>query len=132
MASKLSRTERNNRVEHYAYRTSQKCVKYEDIKVLVGGWHCWHPVILPKLAKKIYLQFVETSNELEQNKTKIETLKAVDKHDEDTMMYRIHIYNQNRTEKKRKAMWTYAGIYLKLRNDLGYTRIFKMPCKCLF
>lgn len=129
MASKLSAEDKRDRIEHYAYRTSDKCVKNEDIKTLVGGWHDWHPLILCKIAKRIFDSFVTVSKELEANQNKVETFHNVNFNDGETKEYRIHIFNLERHGTKRKSMWINAGIFLRLKNDLGYTRIFRMPCK---
>lgn len=132
MASKLSSQEKWDRMEHYAYRTHNLCVKYEEIKTLVGGWHDWHPVILDKVAFRIYKSFLDSSKIFEEKNPKLETFYSVTFDDGKNKQYRIHIFNLERVENKRKSMWINAGIYLKLPTKLGYTRIFRMPCKCLF
>lgn len=123
--------EKLNRMEHYAFRTSQDCVKYEEIKLMVGGWHDSHPLILAKIAKKIFTKFVDECKYEEDNDPKVTKFHSVN-YDDGTKMYRIFVYTKERTENRRKAMHISAGIYLNLANDLGYTRIFRMPCKPVF
>lgn len=130
MASKLGTKEKNDRIEHYAYRTSQNCVKNEDIKTLVGGWHDWHPLILSQIAQRVFTSFVNVSKDVQKNNPKVETFHAIDFDDGEFKQYRIHIFNMERVNNKRKAMWINAGICLKLKDKLGYVRIFRMPCKC--
>lgn len=130
MAHKLTSQERQNRREHYAYRTNNFCVKNEEIKIIVGGWHDSHPVILDKIASGIYTSFLAVSKMIEESDAKVKTFHSKIYDDGESKKYRIHIFTRERTETKRKAMWINAGIYIKLKDKLGYTRIFRMPCKC--
>lgn len=49
--------------------------------------------------------------------------------EDDAVKYRIHVFNRDRTPARRKAMWINAGILIMLSNNLGYARMFSMPCK---
>lgn len=116
-------------IEHYAYRTSELCVKYEEIKTMVGGWHDFHQAVKMKVAKRIFDDFFEYSKELENdNDNFVKTYHSVNKEESDRK-YRIHIFSKERTAQKRRAVWIFAGIFLQLPNDLGYCRIYRMPCK---
>lgn len=129
MCSKLKNKELSDAVEHYAYRTSDKCVKNEQIKLMVGGLYDWHPATTFKVAKKIFDDFNNSSKQLEENKNKCETFHAVNKEEENYKKYRIHIFATVRTASRRRSVWIYSGILLSLPNKLGYCRVFRMPCK---
>lgn len=129
--SELTKDEWKDIIEYYAYRTSYMCVKLDDINQMVGGRYSFHPVIGEKVARFIYQRFVRHSKKIEKHEydnVKVENIHCVDVENESSS-YRIHIYNRNRTEERRKAMWIFCGIFLKLPNGLGYTRVFYMPCK---
>ena len=44
-------------------------------------------------------------------------------------MPKIHIFTTPRTNQKRKHACVHAGIFLRFDPLVGYTRIFRMPCK---
>lgn len=129
MSSKLSKKEKSDAIEHYAYRTSLKCVKYEQINLMAGGLYDWHPATTFKMSKLIFNAFDESSKDLEGNKEKCETFHAVNKDEEGSKKYRIHIFATVRTATRRRSVWIYAGILLTLPHKLGYCRVFRMPCK---
>lgn len=132
MASKITKKEKQNIIEHYAYCTSDKCVKLDAVNQLLGGLYDHHNAVLYRTAKYIFNSFVKVSHKLEKNElptVKVDTIKSEDYDDEQSIQYRIHIFNRKRCTTRRKAMWLSAGILMKLPNGLGYTRIFRMPCK---
>lgn len=121
-----------NIIEHYAYRTENKCVKLDHINQLLGGNYDWHPVIGVKTAKYIFDRFVGHSKRIERHEyfnMKVENIHALDFNEDESKQYRVHIFNRGCTDKNQKAMWIFTGIFLKLPNDLGYVRVFYMPCK---
>lgn len=132
MACKLTKKQKEDIIEHYAYRTSNNCVKFDKVNQLIGGLYDHHNAVQYRTAKFIFQRFVAISKKLELNKLpgiEIEHLKSEDYNDGDSIEYRIHIFNRDRCTTRRKAMWLSAGILIKLPNGLGYTRIFRMPCK---
>lgn len=120
-------------IEHYAYRTSQSCVKLDAICQMVGGFYDHHSAVTYKTAKYIFDRFLRHSKRIQSNKyknVKVENMHCFDHEEADgSKAYRIHIYNRNCTETRRKAMWIKAGILMKLPNDLAYAKVFYMPCK---
>lgn len=130
MSTKLNVQEINDAIEHYAYKSSTKCVKYEEIKTLVGGLYDWHPVIKLSMAKQIYKGFYKYSKEIENEpESKFKTFHAFDKDVDGSKKYRIHIFSKERTNAKRKCVWLFAGLLLVLPNNLGYCRVFRLACK---
>lgn len=134
MASKLTVRQKVNIIEHYAYRTSDKCVKLDTVNQMIGGLYDHHPCINYKTAKYIYDRFVAVDEKLENNS--YETLKVenlqLEKYDGETLKFRIHTFNRDRCTTRRKALWLNAGILMQLPHGLGYCRVFRMPCKFHF
>lgn len=117
--------------EHYAYKSSNKCVKYDEIKAMVGGVYDSHPVIGAKIALHIFSKFTKLTRKVEGNlhpEIKVENIASFEC-DEECKKYRIFIFGRPRTATNRRQTWLKAGFFMSLGNKLGYTRIFSFPCK---
>ena len=51
-----------NAEEHYTYHTSDKCVKLEELRQLVGGLYSWHSCMKYSTASRIYECHLNSEN----------------------------------------------------------------------
>lgn len=120
-------------IEHYAFRSSDKCVKFEAIKQLLGGLYDWHPCTYENDAVSIFEYFECQSNNLIAGKKgyqKVETLHVYDYSDDTKKIkIKIHIFVQPRTHDDRRRLWMHAGILMKFPFKIGYCRAFLFPCE---
>lgn len=133
MASRLNAKAKFDIIEHYAYRRSSNCIKFDTINQMIGGLYDHHPCVTYKTAVHIFDKFLSYSKKLQENKVPdltVETLQVEETYENEKIKYRIHTYNRERCTTRRKALWLFAGILIKLPELLGYTRIFCFPCKC--
>ena len=120
-----------NAIEHYACRSSTKCVKLEDFRQLIGGSYTWNTCIDFTMASNIFKIFCNISSKVESEEGKYSHCKTIKEANfsEGNVSYRIHIFSTKCTNAQKRHVCVHAGILLKFNFNVGYTRIYKMPCK---
>lgn len=129
--STLSKEEKDDIIDSYAYRTHKNCVKYDQINQLLGGWYDWHPCCTAKAAKYIYKDFKKWAynhKNKENVQLPVDTLDFVE-YESENKQYIIQIVKTPEKRGDRSKVGINAGLLLLLPDNLGYVRIFSMPCK---
>ena len=128
MASKLTRKEFHDVCEYYAYRTSTKCVKLEELILLIGGNYDWNPRTDFKTALWTHQKFFIFNKKVRRQQGIHE--KNVKMHyfeqNEENIKFMKHIFCASCTNEKRKHVCVHAAICLKFNFGVG---VFTMPCK---
>lgn len=122
---------KDNVVEHYAFRSSENCIKFDALNELIGGIYDCHPCTYLNDVLAIYNKFTKLSDNLiagAKGYRKVETCHH-DTYADENKKYTIHIFVQPRTHDERRRLWFHAGILLNFPSKVGYCRIFCFPCK---
>lgn len=114
-------------LEHYAVRTSDKCIKYDDLAELSGGLSSNRDYIEEKFANQIYTSCKkEWQRNLANNALITYQSKEVEK---DKISYIAHNFKEPRGTETRPQIWLNTCFKMKYPKDVTYCRVFTFPCK---
>ena len=97
MTSVLTKKQWSDIVEHFAYRTSKKCMKLEDFKQFISSNYSWNPCTLKSQVVWIFSNFVKNSKKLLngiQPYSNVKTFHFIQE-EYDNVKYLIHVFKTN-------------------------------------
>lgn len=116
-----------NVLYHYAVRTSDNCIRFDDLAELMGGLYTRNDCTKLKYCETIYKR---CRREWKEN-LQIPVIKTYYSEEIIKEKYSciIHIYWEPKTEHRRERIRLETCFKMAFPHDIGFARVFSFPCK---
>ena len=131
MNEKLLQKGWGKRTDKYAYVCQKIYIKFEEYQQLLGGNYSWHQCIPLDQLVQIYEEFEGISYKLFNGENPFKPVKTFHfvRNAHENLKYLIHIFKMTKERLQRSNMAVWCGFFMEVTHNLGYVRIFNLPCK---